>query len=79
MPAERLQKVLAASGVASRRSSEVLIAAGRVTVNGKVASIGSQVDPEKAIIAAALGIAVLAALGVDRLSREGAEIGRAHV
>jgi 23S rRNA pseudouridine2605 synthase len=51
MAAERLQKVLAASGVASRRASEVLIAAGRVTVNGKVAALGSQVDPDKAIIA----------------------------
>ena len=51
MPAERLQKVLAASGIASRRASEVLIAAGRVTVNGKVAALGAQVDPQKAIIA----------------------------
>jgi 23S rRNA pseudouridine2605 synthase len=51
MPAERLQKVLAASGVASRRASEVLIAAGRVTINGKVAALGAQVDPETAIIA----------------------------
>jgi 23S rRNA pseudouridine2605 synthase len=51
MPVERLQKVLAASGVASRRASEVLIGAGRVTVDGKVATIGAQVDPEKAIIA----------------------------
>ena len=51
MPAERLQKVLAASGVASRRASEVLIGAGRVTVDGKVATLGSQVDPDKAVIA----------------------------
>ncbi len=51
MALERLQKVLAASGVASRRASEVLIAAGRVTVDGKVAAIGSQVDPVKAVIA----------------------------
>ncbi|HEX4444510.1 MAG TPA: pseudouridine synthase [Galbitalea sp.] len=33
---ERLQKVMAAAGVASRRASEELIAAGRVTVNGEV-------------------------------------------
>ncbi len=51
MPMERLQKVLAASGVASRRASEVLIANGRVTVDGKPASLGLQVDPAKAIIA----------------------------
>lgn len=51
MPLERLQKVLAASGVASRRASETLIAAGRVTVDGKVAGLGSQVDPDKAVIA----------------------------
>ena len=51
MPLERLQKVLAASGVASRRASEVLIGAGRVTVDGRVASLGSQVDPDRAIIA----------------------------
>ena len=51
MPLERLQKVLAASGVASRRASEVLIANGRVTVDGKPAKLGMQVDPDKAVIA----------------------------
>jgi 23S rRNA pseudouridine2605 synthase len=51
MPLERLQKVLAASGVASRRASEVLIANGRVTVDGKAAKVGMQVDPDKAVIA----------------------------
>jgi 23S rRNA pseudouridine2605 synthase len=51
MTTERLQKVLAASGVASRRASEVLIATGRVTVDGKVAGIGAKVDPERSIIA----------------------------
>ena len=43
--------MLAASGVASRRASEVLIAAGRVTVDGKVAAVGAKVDPERAVIA----------------------------
>jgi 23S rRNA pseudouridine2605 synthase len=50
MPAERLQKVLASAGVASRRASEELIAAGRVTVDGRRATLGQQVDPERAAI-----------------------------
>ncbi len=48
---ERLQKVLAQAGVASRRQGETLIANGPVTVDGKVATLGMQVDPDKAIIA----------------------------
>ncbi len=40
--AERLHKVMARAGVASRRSCEELIAAGRVTVNGRVAQIGDR-------------------------------------
>jgi 23S rRNA pseudouridine2605 synthase len=51
MAVERLQKVLAAAGVASRRGAEALIAAGRVTVDGKPATLGAQVDPERAVIA----------------------------
>jgi len=43
---ERLQKVLARSGVGSRRACDELIAAGRVTVNGEVAGLGRRVDPE---------------------------------
>lgn len=43
---ERLQKVMAAAGVASRRVSEDLIVAGRVTVNGRVVrELGTRVDP----------------------------------
>jgi 23S rRNA pseudouridine2605 synthase len=43
---ERLQKVLAQRGIGSRRTSEELIAAGRVQVNGEVAVLGRRVDPE---------------------------------
>jgi 23S rRNA pseudouridine2605 synthase len=47
MPAERLQKVLAAAGIASRRKAEEIIAAGRVTLNGKVVTEqGTKADPE---------------------------------
>jgi len=49
---ERLQKVLAAAGVASRRKCEEIIAAGRVTVNGKtVTELGLKIDPTKDEIA----------------------------
>jgi pseudouridine synthase len=45
---ERLHKVLARAGVASRRKCEELIAAGRVKVNGEVVStLGSKVDPAR--------------------------------
>jgi 23S rRNA pseudouridine2605 synthase len=43
---ERLQKALARAGFGSRRSCEELIARGSVTVNGRVATLGDQVDPE---------------------------------
>jgi 23S rRNA pseudouridine2605 synthase len=51
VPVERIQKVLAAAGVASRRGSEALIRAGRVTVGGRPAVIGESVDPAEAVIA----------------------------
>jgi 23S rRNA pseudouridine2605 synthase len=44
---ERLQKVLARSGLGSRRAVEGLIAAGRVTVNGAPVELGRRVDPTK--------------------------------
>ena len=48
MSAERLQKVLASAGIASRRDCEELISAGRVSVNGKVVVVpGTRVDPEQ--------------------------------
>ena len=42
----RLQRALAQAGVASRRAAEELIEAGRVKVDGQVATIGMKVDPE---------------------------------
>lgn len=44
---ERLQKVLARCGIASRRRAEKMILEGRVTVNGVTATIGMKADPEK--------------------------------
>ncbi|MGH8793303.1 MAG: pseudouridine synthase [Stackebrandtia sp.] len=46
----RLQKVLAAAGVGSRRVCENLIAAGRVDVDGRRAELGRRVDPEASVI-----------------------------
>jgi 23S rRNA pseudouridine2605 synthase len=44
---ERLQKLIAQAGIASRRAAEDLIKAGEVTVNGKVVTeLGSKADPE---------------------------------
>jgi 23S rRNA pseudouridine2605 synthase len=44
---ERLQKILSARGVCSRRKAEELITAGRVSVNGCVARLGDSADPER--------------------------------
>ena len=45
---ERLQKVMASAGVASRRKSEEIILQGRVTVNGRVVTeLGTKVDPRR--------------------------------
>ncbi len=43
---ERLQKLIAASGLMSRRAAEQCILAGRVTVNGLTAALGDRADPE---------------------------------
>ena len=51
MPAERLQKVLAHAGQGSRRVCEGLIAEGRISVNGRTASLGDKADPKVDVIA----------------------------
>jgi len=43
----RLQRALARAGIASRRAAEVLIEAGNIRVDGKVATLGMKVDPDK--------------------------------
>ncbi len=48
---ERLGKVLAAAGVASRRGADALVEAGRVTVDGRVAVLGEKADPALQVIA----------------------------
>ncbi|HEX6425256.1 MAG TPA: pseudouridine synthase [Acidimicrobiales bacterium] len=47
---ERLQKVLAQAGLGSRRTCEELIAAGRVRLNGEVATLGMRADPETDVV-----------------------------
>ena len=47
MPEERLQKLIAAAGLGSRRHAETLLRAGRVSVNGRTAQLGERADPER--------------------------------
>ena len=44
---ERLQKLLSAAGVCSRRAAETYLTAGRVTVNGETAQLGQRADPDR--------------------------------
>jgi 23S rRNA pseudouridine2605 synthase len=47
MPAERLQKIIAAAGIASRRKAEELISSGHVKVNGAIVTeLGTKADPD---------------------------------
>ena len=48
---DRLQKILSAAGICSRRKAEEYITAGRVTVNGVTASLGDRADPERDVVA----------------------------
>lgn len=48
---ERLQKLLSAAGICSRRRAEEYIQQGRVTVNGKPAALGDRADPGRDTIA----------------------------
>lgn len=48
--AERLQKVMAAAGVGSRRACETLIIRGKVTVDGRLAQLGDRANPATSVI-----------------------------
>lgn len=50
MSAERLQKLIAACGLASRREAERWIEAGRVAIDGRVASLGDKADPQREMV-----------------------------
>jgi 23S rRNA pseudouridine2605 synthase len=48
---QRLQKIIAAAGISSRRAAEDLVRAGRVSVNGISAALGDCADPERDVVA----------------------------
>lgn len=47
---ERIQKLISSAGLMSRRAAEAALSAGRVTVNGRIASLGDKADPDNDII-----------------------------
>ncbi|MDE6726416.1 MAG: pseudouridine synthase, partial [Oscillospiraceae bacterium] len=47
----RVQKLIAESGLCSRRKAEEMIADGKVTINGRVCSLGDKADPHADIVA----------------------------
>ena len=47
---ERLQKILSGAGICSRRKAEEYLTAGRVKVNGIIASLGDKADPERDVV-----------------------------
>jgi 23S rRNA pseudouridine2605 synthase len=51
MAEERLQRALARAGFGSRRACEELIASGKVTINGRPATLGDRVDPTRDLVA----------------------------
>lgn len=48
--AQRVQRILAAAGLGSRRACEQLIAQGRVAVDGEIVQLGAKADPQRSII-----------------------------
>ncbi|WP_261663916.1 pseudouridine synthase [Deinococcus sp. Marseille-Q6407] len=75
---ERLQKVLARAGVASRRAAEDLIEAGRVKVNGAAASLGQRVQPEDHITVDGQPVAAPAAQVTYMLHKPAGFVTTAH-
>lgn len=47
---DRIQKIISASGLTSRRNAELMIQAGRVTCNGQVCALGQKADPDVDVI-----------------------------
>jgi len=47
---ERLQKLMSAAGLCSRRTAETLLTQGRVAVNGRPAVLGDSADPERDVV-----------------------------